>query len=165
MQSSLFWLIVISIIWLVSIKPKEKEIIQKEPIPPKSITSTSKNIIDVAKENLGKPYVYGKEGPDSFDCSGFVYAMHKELGIQLPRTSLNQSKIKGEKIPKNLLKEGDLVFFDTAKEGHVNHSGIYLGEGKFIHATSGKAYSVTISSLEAWYKDKFKWGKRLNANK
>ncbi|HIO96285.1 MAG TPA: hypothetical protein EYG67_05625 [Campylobacterales bacterium] len=47
----------------------------------------------------------------------------------------------------------------------VNHLGIYIGNHQFIHASSGKAYSVTISSLNGWYKDKFKWGKHINENK
>ena len=122
-------------------------------------------LTDTAQKNLGKPYVYGKSGPESFDCSGFVYGMYKQLGISIPRISLNQSEIKGSKIPRDALQKGDLVFFDTAEAGMVNHSGIYLGEGKFIHSSSGKANAVTISSLDDWYKDKFKWGKRLNANK
>jgi cell wall-associated NlpC family hydrolase len=126
----------------------------------------SKNKIAIeAQKHLGKPYQYGAVGPKSFDCSGFVYAVHKTLGIILPRTSLNQSKIEGAKLARSELKVGDLVFFDTALEGHVNHSGIYLGDSKFIHASSGKAFSVTISDMNGWYKDKFKWGKHINENK
>ncbi|CAA6800154.1 MAG: Invasion associated protein p60 [uncultured Sulfurovum sp.] len=182
MKSSLFWLIVIIIIWMANIKKEENMRIEQDFIktsvpvevkkefqetihPSSQIVQQAKTVSQFAKENLGKPYVFGTIGPESFDCSGFVYSMHKKVGINLPRTSLNQSKVEGDKISREFLEEGDLVFFDTALEGHVNHSGIYLGDSKFIHASSGKAYSVTISSLDAWYKDKFKWGKRLNANK
>jgi len=81
-------------------------------------------------------------------------------GIDLPRTALAQSK-SGEKISRASLQPGDILFFDTAHRGHVNHSGIYLGEGKFIHASSGKAYGVTISDLDqGFYKEKFLWGVR-----
>jgi len=122
---------------------------------------STKNIIKLAKSKLGNPYVYAKSGPDSFDCSGFVYYIYKENKIILPRTSLSQSQV-GEKIALEELEKGDLVFFDTSLKGKVNHSGIYLGNGKFIHASSGKANSVTISDVYGWYKDKFKWGIKKN---
>jgi cell wall-associated NlpC family hydrolase len=127
-----------------------------------SIKSSNNKIIKIAQKHLGKPYKYGAVGPDSFDCSGFVYAVFKSAGINIPRTSLAQSKSNGKKLSKNQLKEGDMVFFDTSLKGHINHSGIYLGDDKFIHASSGRAYSVTISSLNGWYRDKFRWGKRIN---
>ncbi|MCH9740974.1 MAG: C40 family peptidase [Epsilonproteobacteria bacterium] len=119
------------------------------------------NIVNIAKSHLGKPYRYGQTGPKSFDCSGFVYGVFKSVNVPLPRTSLDQSKISGSKLYKRDLTIGDLVFFDTSGRGHVNHSGIYIGGSQFIHASSGKAYSVTISDMNGWYRDKFKWGKRV----
>ncbi len=129
------------------------------PIPSNNL------IVNEAYKHLGKPYKYGATGPNSFDCSGFVFAVHRDLGIRIPRTSRNQSQMQGRKLSKNELRAGDLVFFDTSLKGHVNHSGIYIGHGKFIHASSGKAFSVTISDINAWYKDKFRWGKRIHENK
>jgi len=126
-----------------------------------SISSSQNIIVQTAKKYLGKPYRYGATGPNSFDCSGFVYAVFKEVGVPIPRTSLAQSKIKGKKLSKSELKAGDLLSFDTSLKGHINHSGIYIGNHKFIHASSGKAHSVTISSLDGWYRDKFRWGKRV----
>jgi len=126
-----------------------------------NISQSNNIIVKTAMKYLGKPYRYGATGPNSFDCSGFVYAVYKEVGIPIPRTSLAQSKIKGKKLSINELKAGDLLSFDTSLKGHINHSGIYIGDHKFIHASSGKAYSVTISSLDGWYKDKFRWGKRV----
>jgi len=128
-------------------------------------TSSNNKIIKIAQKHLGKPYKYGQVGPNSFDCSGFVYAVFKSSGQNIPRTSIAQSKISGQKLSKNQLKEGDMVFFDTSLKGHVNHSGIYLGGGKFIHASSGRAYSVTISDMNGWYKDKFRWGKHIKVNR
>jgi cell wall-associated NlpC family hydrolase len=127
----------------------------------KNITNSNNIITKTAIKYLGKPYKYGATGPNSFDCSGFVYAVYREVGKNIPRTSIAQSQIAGKKLTKDELKEGDLVFFDTSLKGHINHSGIYLGNHKFIHASSGKAYSVTISTLDGWYKDKFRWGKRV----
>ncbi len=126
-----------------------------------NISYSNNIIVKTAMKYLGKPYRYGATGPDSFDCSGFVYAVYKEVGIDIPRTSIAQSQIRGKKLSINELKAGDLLSFDTSLKGHINHSGIYIGNHKFIHASSGKAYSVTISSLDGWYKDKFRWGKRV----
>lgn len=114
-----------------------------------------------AQHKLGSPYVYAKHGPDTFDCSGFVYYLFKQQNISLPRTSLAQSQF-GNKISRQALQRGDILFFDTSGKGHINHSGIYLGDHSFIHASSGKAHGVTISDLDGWYKDKFKWGIRKN---
>ena len=138
---------------------------RQKHITESNITTSSNLIVKTAKQHLGKPYKYGQTGPNSFDCSGFVYAVHKSLGITIPRTSLDQSRVSGKKLRPNQLRVGDMVFFDTSLKGHVNHSGIYIGNGQFIHASSGKAYSVTISSLNGWYKDKFRWGKHINENK
>jgi cell wall-associated NlpC family hydrolase len=109
---------------------------------------------------LGNSYEPEKAGPDHFDCSGFVYYIFKSNEISIPRSSLEQSKI-GNKLSRDELEKGDILFFDTHDRGHVNHSGIYLGDGKFIHSSSGKAYSVTISDLDkGFYLDKFRWGIR-----
>jgi len=120
--------------------------------------SKVEKIITLAKSKMGNSYEPGKAGPDHFDCSGFVYYIFKNNGISIPRTSLQQSK-SGKKLKREELKRGDILSFDTHDRKHINHSGIYLGEGKFIHSSSGKAYSVTISKLdEGFYKDKFRWG-------
>jgi cell wall-associated NlpC family hydrolase len=128
-----------------------------ESLATSKTTNSSDTLISLAKSKIGSPYIYAKAGPNSFDCSGFVYYIFNENNIQVPRTSLAQSKI-GSKINRDKIKRGDLVFFDTSLKGQVNHSGIYLGDGKFIHASSGKANGVTISDIDGWYKDKFKWG-------
>jgi cell wall-associated NlpC family hydrolase len=117
-------------------------------------------LIMLAKSKLGNRYEPAKAGPDHFDCSGFVYFLYKSNGINIPRTSLAQSK-SGKKLSRQELERGDILFFDTHHRNHVNHSGIYLGEGKFIHSSSGKAYGVTISELDkGFYLDKFRWGVR-----
>ncbi|RLA76037.1 MAG: hypothetical protein DRG30_03725 [Epsilonproteobacteria bacterium] len=127
-----------------------------------SILPTDKiaGLITLAKSKLGNSYATAKAGPDHFDCSGFVYYLFKTNDIVIPRSSLAQSKA-GKHLNRKEIKKGDILFFDTANRHHVNHSGIYLGDGKFIHSSSGKAYGVTISELDkGFYKDRFLWGIR-----
>ena len=141
-----------------------------EPTPDVSdelaTSSTAQRIIALAKEQLGDPYVYAASGPDKFDCSGFVYYCFKEIaGIKLTRTAYAQgydesyTKISdsGDLIP------GDLVFFNTNSEDSdlSDHSGIYIGSGKFIHASSAAA-KVIISDLSSgYYQRTFSWGRRV----
>ncbi len=117
-------------------------------------------IVTLARSKLGSPYKEATAGPDTFDCSGFVYYVFKNNGIVIPRSSIDQAEA-GTKLTRDAIEVGDLLFFDTSSAGHVNHSGIYLGNGEFIHASSGKAFSVTVSKLdEGFYKERFRWGVR-----
>jgi cell wall-associated NlpC family hydrolase len=123
-------------------------------------SSKVEKLIALAKSKMGNSYEPAKAGPNHFDCSGFVYYVFTNNGISIPRSSRTQSK-SGKKLKRKELKRGDMLFFDTHERKHINHSGIYLGDGKFIHSSSGKAYGVTISELDkGFYKDKFRWGIR-----
>ena len=118
-----------------------------------SITLSSVNkVISLAKSLLGKSYVWGAQGPSTFDCSGFTYYVFKNAAnITLPRVSQDQSSY-GTYVSKSNLKVGDLVFFDTngANDGNVSHVGIYLGNNQFIHASSSKG-KVVISEMSSYY--------------
>lgn len=114
----------------------------------------------LAKSLLEKPYVWGEMGPDSFDCSGFTSYLYKTVaGITLPRESVDQSKY-GKYIKKNQWHIGDLLFFDTEDDGIVNHVGMYIGNGEFIHA-SQKFKKVIISPLNGFYMDKYTNARRV----
>ena len=105
-----------------------------------TVSTKANEVIAYAKTLLGKPYVWGAQGPNSFDCSGFTYYVFKnKAGIVLPRTSSAQSKY-GTYVSKSNLKAGDLVFFDTngANDGNVSHVGMYIGNGQMIHASYGQ---------------------------
>ena len=119
---------------------------------------------EYAKGFLGTPYKYGSSGPKSFDCSGFTSYVFKNFGVVLPRSSKDQATA-GEKISKSDLQLGDLVFFDTVGkiDGKITHVGMYIGDGKFIHASSGsKAKKVVISEInEGYYKDRFVTARRI----
>ncbi|HYE81931.1 MAG TPA: NlpC/P60 family protein [Clostridia bacterium] len=83
-------------------------------------------------QEMGKPYQWGGTGPDSYDCSGLVYSLYGKLGIALPRVASSQAGA-GTHVPKDELTYGDLVFF--ARDGkNVNHVGIYVGNGEFVHS-------------------------------
>ena len=113
-----------------------------------------------AKSHLGKKYVWGANGPYTFDCSGFTKAVFAQYNIDIPRVSRDQAK-EGRIVPWNYLKKGDLIFFDSKKSSRVSHVGIYLGEGRFIHASSSK-HRVVISNLTSnYYSKHFKWGRRV----
>ena len=99
-----------------------------------STSQKATKVISMAKAKLGSPYVWGAEGPDSFDCSGFTYYIYKNaLGITLPRTSKAQSTY-GTYVSKENLQPGDLVFFDSSYGSNVNHVGIYIGNNEMIHS-------------------------------
>lgn len=163
------------------------------------------DLLSYAVEELGKPYVYGANGPSTFDCSGFTSYVFKKSGISIPRTSYLQAE-KGESVDKNKLKSGDLVFFDTRslskletevddpidgavvvqesietvvshdledtnfdkekkkrviiRPSKVTHVGIYIGDGKFIHASSGQK-KVVINELDSkYYSERYYGAKR-----
>lgn len=123
-------------------------------------SSKASSIINTAYSKMGKPYVWGAEGPNSFDCSGFTsYAFRSGAGISLPRTSISQAGV-GVSVSKGQLQPGDLVFFDSDRDGDISHVGIYVGGGQFIHASSSKG--VTVSSLNsAFYSSVYKGAKRV----
>ena len=122
--------------------------------PSRSVASSKgTQVISYAKQFIGTPYVYGGTNLNSgVDCSGFVYSVMKHFGVSLNRTSAAMSS-NGVAISKSQLAAGDLVFFDTTgvNNGRVSHVGIYIGGGDYIHSSSGKVYSVTISNLNEAY--------------
>ena len=125
-------------------------------------TAKAINIIKLAKKKLGKRYVWGAAGQkNTFDCSGFTKYVYEKNGIKIPRTSLRQSKF-GKPVSIKELRKGDLVFFDTSKKrkGYVNHVGIYIGDNKFIHASSAKKKVVITSLNKAFYRQRFKGARR-----
>ena len=142
-------------------------------LPPIKASNQSKDVVKLrsdcdkvatlAQSQIGTRYRYGGMSESGFDCSGFVcYVYQNALGKKLPHSALKQSRyVKIYDLEE--LDKGDLVFFDTSGRGKINHCGIYLGEGKFIHASSGKVYSVTTSDLtKGFYKKAFRWGGKVH---
>jgi len=129
----------------------------------KSTTNTSSNsskkgqeVVSYAKKFLKVPYVYGGASKSGFDCSGFTMYVYKKFGVSMSHSALAQSKIgkavkvdtKSSSSIKKNLQPGDLVFFLEYKTmDEVGHCGIYIGNGNFIHASSGSGYCVKINNL------------------
>ncbi len=107
-------------------------------------------VMDAALAELGAPYLYGGADDKGFDCSGLVYRAYADaLGAALPRTARSLYSY-AERIERGELQPGDLVFFDTT--GRLAHVGLYLGEGRFVHAASeGPRVGVIESSLGEAY--------------
>jgi len=115
-----------------------------------------------AKFFKGGKYVWGGTSPEGFDCSGYVQYLYKKHNINLPRTAYAQSK-KGAPVNRNSLQKGDLLFFLTDKKRGipVTHVGIYLGNGKFIHAASKKKGIIISPLYHGYYAEKFISAKRV----
>lgn len=124
-----------------------------KPSPPLILEKEDK-LIYKAINYLGTPYKYGgNTAVEGFDCSSFVRHVYKEsVNINLPRVSADQSR-KGKKVTFKNMKKGDLIFFKV-KSRRVNHVGMYMGDGTFIHAPStGKV--IRIESInKAYWKNK-----------
>ncbi len=117
-------------------------------------------VITKAKSLMGTPYKWGGTTPSGFDCSGYLQYVYKEsVGIDIPRTVEDIYKA-GENVSEPQV--GDLVFFETYKEG-PSHAGIYLGDGKFINASSSKGVTISDKNSSYW-KERYIGAKRITAN-
>jgi len=107
---------------------------------------------------IGIDYRYAGSTTNGFDCSGFTSYVFKKFGVDLPRRSADQATV-GEKVAKADLRPGDLVFFNTDGKG-ISHVGIYMGEGKFAHASSSRG--VSISNMDdSYYVNRYVTARRV----
>jgi hypothetical protein len=115
------------------------------------VAASVADAIKAASSKIGAPYVWGAEGPSTFDCSGLMVWAWNKAGVQLPRTSQAQAKFGKPVSPKNI-KPGDLVTSNWGG-GPSSHVGMYMGGGKIIHAPRpGKG--VTLAKLDENYRSK-----------
>lgn len=127
-------------------------------------TSTSsalgEQIVALAKQYLGTPYVLGGNGPSSFDCSGFTKYIYAQFGYTLNRTATDQLQ-NGVSVSRDELQPGDLVFFKYNTSKPVSHVGIYIGNGEFIHASTNR-YMVQIDQMNTGhYANVFVYARRI----
>ena len=120
----------------------------------------SSDIVRTAYAYRGTPYVWGGERPGGFDCSGFTLHLMGKKGVSLPHSARAQFNM-GHKVDRNGMKPGDLVFFHTVTPG-ISHVGMYVGSGKFVHASSRRSGGVRVDSLEGGYYSKaFRGARRM----
>ena len=117
-------------------------------------------MLSFAQSMKNTPYRYGEASRSGTDCSGFVKIVLQHEGIKMPRTAAEQST-KGQHVSGDRLKPGDLVFFHTSRGSRISHVGIYMGNGKFIHASSGGG-KVQVNRLdEGYYKRRLATARRV----
>lgn len=133
-------------------------VVREEPSP----TALGKGIAREARAQLGVPYRYGGADPRrGFDCSGLVSYVHLQEGVPVPRTAAQQFAAS-RKVREDDLRPGDLVFFRTvAGSREVTHVGVYVGQGRFVHAPQ-TGRDVTETSLDdPFYRERFAGAGRL----
>ena len=125
------------------------------PVPPARYSATRSQIVNTALKYVGAPYARGGASPAGFDCSGFVMFVYGRAGVRLPHGAEAQYQL-GSSIARDDLQPGDVVFFDR-----LRHSGIYIGDRRFIHATK-PGDVVKVSGLdEEWYRRRWVGARRL----
>lgn len=120
--------------------------------PVQLFSPTADDVLLRAIGLVGTPYVYGGNTPQGgFDCSGLIgYVYRDAVGIVLPRSTRELIVMRVPSIARDALQTGDLVFFATSGGGMVSHAGIYVGEGRFVHAPSSGG-TVRLDSLSNSY--------------
>ena len=149
----------------------DKQIVRRSPAsqPPARVwphvepenPGASNAVLMRAISLVGTPYRYGGNTPDGgFDCSGLVNYVYRDmLALNLPRTSRDLAGYQGPKIQPTRLASGDLVFFGSS--GNVSHVGIYVGEGRFVHAPSTGG-TVRLDRLDGpYWRDHYSGAKRV----
>lgn len=136
---------------------KAKQIVNaaiNKTTPQKKLASTQASskaaaVVALAKQLVGKSYVWGATGPDTFDCSGLVqYVYRHAAGINLPRTTYDQVKV-GQVVPTNQLQAGDLLFWGS--ETAPYHVAIYIGNNQYINAATPEQGTITQTLTSYYY--------------
>jgi cell wall-associated NlpC family hydrolase len=118
------------------------------------------DIVRTAYAYRGTPYRYGAAGRGGFDCSGFTSYIYGRKGVSLPHSARGQFH-SGHEVSRSGLKAGDLVFFHTVTPG-ISHVGMYVGNGKFVHASSRRSGGVRVDSLSSgYYSSAFRGARRV----
>ncbi len=127
--------------------------------PEESAPEASDEVIRTAYAFRGVPYHYGGSSGRGFDCSGFTSYVYGKKGVNLPHSASGQFG-HGQKVSSGGMKQGDLVFFSTTRRG-ISHVGIYVGDGKFVHASSGGG-RVRVDTLQSgYYRNRFRGARRV----
>lgn len=133
---------------IVNAPDLDDELVYDNGTVPGGDPATTNVVLKRVHKAIGTPYVYGGTNPGGFDCSGLVQWAYKGAGIKLPRTAREQSQAGYRIRDKAKMRPGDIVAFRRSRGGY--HTGIYLGDGKFIHAPRTNT-RVRIESMETGY--------------
>ena len=126
----------------------------------RAATGETRDVVTYAKSFLGTPYRSGGTTRNGMDCSGLVSAVYTEFNVALPRTAYDQSHV-GSDVSRGGVEPGDLVFFQTSRSKSVSHVGIYIGDGRFIHASTS-AREVRIDAMDSdYFRRRFVKAKRV----
>lgn len=117
-------------------------------------------IVDTAMKYLGVPYLWGGTSSSGFDCSGLVYYVYKECGYSINRTAASIYQ-NGTYVEKANLKVGDAVCFTTNSSASIGHVGIYIGNGQFIHSSSGSGKVITSDLSSSYYVTNYVGARRI----
>lgn len=118
----------------VACDPNSADTVQKAYTPHGQALEMRHGLLALAKQQLGKPYIYGSIGTKGFDCSGLMYYLYGQYGVSLNRTA-SQQLADGVAVPREGMQVGDLVFFRVPWETYpASHVGIYAGDNTVIHA-------------------------------
>jgi cell wall-associated NlpC family hydrolase len=147
-----------------SIAAAEVPQVLPQPAPGQPIDTRGvrpEQVVAFAQSQMGVPYKYGATDPSiGFDCSGFITYVFNHFGIAVPRSSVDFTNV-GKEVPEREARPGDLILFTGTDSAirTVGHMGIVVAPAtdtlKFIHATSGKAMSVTETPLGSYYRGRF----------
>ena len=125
-------------------------------------STRASDVVDLAASLIGRPYVWGAEGPHAFDCSGLTQFVFREFAVDLPRRAISQSKI-GDHIGRRL-QRGDLVFFSSdTRKSLVTHVGILEGGGTMIEASKRHGRVRRTNLDDAYWADRFMFARRIMA--
>lgn len=122
--------------------------------------SATNDLPTIATTYLNTPYYYGGTTPKGFDCSGYVQYVFKQYGMDIPRTSRQQA-IVGVEVPKEDLQIGDILYFKETASSAVSHSGIYLGDNKFISSTTSSGVRIDDLTTSKYWKDRLAGARRV----
>lgn len=122
--------------------------------------SLAPRVLELARQQVGLGYAWGGTSPTTgFDCSGLMYYLGSQVGVELPRTSYEMAGT-GMQVTRDQLQAGDLVFFTTYAEG-PSHVGIYDGEGSFIHAQSSETGVRVTAMSNPWWAQRYVGARRI----
>jgi cell wall-associated NlpC family hydrolase len=140
-------------------KEPELRVRTESPAKPKRTNDMGAIAARTAERFVGIPYRWGGDTVvDGMDCSGFVRAVYNLCGVNIPRTSREQFRV-GENVVRDDLRDGDLVFFGVSGDS-ISHVGIYVGDGRFVHAPR-RGDDIKVSTLtEAYFEKKFVGARR-----